>query len=646
MSALGGIWNFDAKPGAGDACRRILEAQRVYGPHGTGQWDGGSVAMGRALFEILPEDRYDRQPLTGGDGRFVLIADVRLDNRDELGRELGIDPAEARTLPDAAFILRAWERWGEALFGRLYGDYAFALWDAGAQRLMLARDPLGGRSLHYHQGKDFLAFASMPRGLHALPDIPDAPDEVRIAEMLALLPEAGPRSFYDQISRVELGQFVVVTRDGISTHSHWNPTRETIAPWHGGDPAEALREHLDRAVAARLRGAGEQVAAHLSAGYDSAAVASTAARLLAVEGGRVVAFTSVPRRGFDGPDPAGRIGNEGPLAAATAALYPNMEHVLVPSDGGSVIDDFDRDHALLGRPIFNPSNQRWNNAINAEARSRGIEVMLTGSVGNMTLSYAGWQLLPELVMQGRFLRLLREMRAVARAGHGRWRGLAVRALGPWAPDWAWSITRRLGRGGAQALADYSAINPDRAHELGLDDLARGRSLDLTYRPRKEAFESRIWALQRHDLGNYQKWAIGGWGIDTRDPTSDRRLAEFCLSLPTEAFLANGIPRALARRALADRLPAAVLDERRKGYQAADWHEGLTAARPGLLEEIARLEQIPDAARALDLPRMRALIEDWPADGWDKPQRIRAYRLLLARGIASGHFIRRTRRSNV
>ena len=117
-------------------------------------------------------------------------------------------------------------------------------------------------------------------------------------------------------------------------------------------------------------------------------------------------------------------------------------------------------------------------------------------------------------------------------------------------------------------------------------------------------------------------------------------------MPTEAFLANGVPRALARRALADRLPAAVLDERRKGYQAADWHEGLTAARAGLLEEIARLEQIPDAARALDLPRMRALIEDWPSGGWDSPQRMRAYRLLLARGIASGQFIRRTRRSNV
>src|SRR6185436_18251612 len=101
---------------------------------------------------------------------------------------------------------------------------------------------------------------------HALPDIPIAPDQVRVAETLALLPEAGPRSFFEAISRVEQGRYVVVTRNAVTAHRHWTPTRETIAPWRGGDPAEALRAHLDRAVLARLRGAGPEVAAHLSAG--------------------------------------------------------------------------------------------------------------------------------------------------------------------------------------------------------------------------------------------------------------------------------------------------------------------------------------------------------------------------------------------
>jgi len=91
---------------------------------------------------------------------------------------------------------------------------------------------------------------------------------------------------------------------------------------------------LDQSVKCRLRGVND-VGAHLSGGLDSSAVAATAARLLAPSGGRVIAFTAVPREGYDGPVPRHRFADEGHHAAATAALYPNMEHVLVRSEGKS-----------------------------------------------------------------------------------------------------------------------------------------------------------------------------------------------------------------------------------------------------------------------------------------------------------------------
>jgi asparagine synthase (glutamine-hydrolysing) len=59
------------------------------------------------------------------------------------------------------------------------------------------------------------AFASMPKGLHALPEIPYAPDEERIAEFLALMPEYGSKSFFQGIELVEPGQIVTVTPAGI-----------------------------------------------------------------------------------------------------------------------------------------------------------------------------------------------------------------------------------------------------------------------------------------------------------------------------------------------------------------------------------------------------------------------------------------------
>ena len=128
MSALAGRWNFDGRPGAADACERMLRAQDIYGPDDEARWDGGRIALGRRLFRLLPEDVHDRQPLTGRGGDCVLVADIRLDNRDDLERALQISPERARTLADADILLAAWERWGLDCLDRLVGDYAFAVW--------------------------------------------------------------------------------------------------------------------------------------------------------------------------------------------------------------------------------------------------------------------------------------------------------------------------------------------------------------------------------------------------------------------------------------------------------------------------------------------------------------------------------------
>jgi asparagine synthase (glutamine-hydrolysing) len=620
----------------------MLKAQHIYGPHGDAVWASGEIAIGRALYELLPEDVHDRGPIEGGGGRYRVVADIRLDNREVLADELGINAADARLLPDAAFVVRAWERWGEECFAHLYGDYAFALWDRDQCKLMLARDALGGKPLHYHRGDGFLAFASMPKGLHTLPEVPLAPDEVRAAELLALIPEWGPRSFFKDVSRVEPGQFIVFDTSGQRARRHWHPPGQNRATrWQLGDAVEALRAELDRAVAVRLRGGGARVGAHLSAGLDSSAVAATAARLLAPLGGEVVAFTSVPRHGYIGEDADGRISDEGPLAAKTAALYANIEHLLIRPDEESTVESWDRDFFLHDRPLVNPCNQRWINAINAEAQRRNLSVVLTGAMGNMTLSYAGTELLPELLVRFRWLALLRELAALVAAGSLRWRGGFALALGPWMPSRLWRVLSRH----SASLHEYSAVRPEYVREAQLFRLAKARELDFNYRPRKNAVGARLWVLGRIDQANATKAALAGYGVDMRDPTADRKLIEFCMTLPTSMFLREGEFRVLGRRALADRLPGEVLEERRRGYQAADWHESLRAGREALQTEINRLEHVPAAGRILDLSNLREALDNWPSDGWSEPQVTNKYRFSLLRGGNVGHFLRRASRSN-
>lgn len=644
MTALAGIWRFDGKLDAGEACARMLKAQERYGSDSGAQWLKGGVALGRRLMRLLPEDAFDRQPLIGGGGRFTLVADLRLDNRDELIENLQIDHASASRSSDAAILLAAFERWEEDCLGRIVGEYAFAIWNESRRQLVLARDPLGFRPLFYHRGNGFFAFSSMPKGLHALPEVPYGPDEAKIAESLVLLPDAGTRSFFLGIDRVIPAHGITVSASGQRSWRHWKPARRLLALSGPDEYVARARELLDEAVRCRLRGV-KNVAATLSGGLDSSAVVATAARLLAPSGGRVIAITGVPREGYDGPSTPGFMNDESQLAAATAAMYPNVEHVVVHAPNRSPLADLDGIFLHSERPMLAICNLGLQNRIIEIASDRDLSVMLGGAFGNFGLSYDGKQLLPELFGQGQLVRWWRVASALVSRERWSWLHTLAETVGPWLPGAIWMWILRTRRGDDTNIFAYSAINPHRFAELDLGRRARETGRDLAGRPWSDGFVQRTWCLDRCDSGDLLKGGLAEYRIDLREPLADVRLLEFCLAVPTSEFLRNGTLRALARHTLADRLPKLVLENRRAGMDSADWHERLTAARGEIAREIDRLAAYPLAARALDLPRLRRLVHDWPAGGWERPEISSAYRLALLRAISTGHFLRRVTGGN-
>ncbi len=640
------MWRLDGRSDAAPACARMLAAQKIYGPDTADRWDDGFVAVGRALFRLLPEDVHDMQPLVGSSGKLVLVADIRLDNRDDLVSALGLSPTFARTLCDAAILLAAFERWDVGCLDRIVGDFAFAVWDMQRRRLVLARDPLGQRPLHYHRGAGLFAFATMPKGLHALAEIPRAPDEDRVAEFVVLLPETGSPSYFAGIERVEPGHVVTVDASGVASRRYWEPSRPSASFKTAGDYEEGLRHYVDLAVRSRLRGVSGTVATHLSAGLDSSIVTATAAREMARSGGRVMALTAVPREGYAARPDGACISDESPHAALTAALHPNIDHVAISGDATALLGELDRYFFLFEQPVRDLPNGAWVCAVNDAIRRRKISILLPGYLGNLTLSYNGVERLAQDVGRGRWLSWYRECAAVIRSGHMSRLGALGASFGPQLPPSLWAWLKRVLRGQDLDVTSHTGIHPGRLAELDLKGRARSRDLDFTYRPRKDGFATRLWALRRVDMGNVNKGTLAGWGIDQRDPTTDRRLVEFCLGVPAGLFLANGIPRALARRAFADRVPAAVLNERRRGRQGADWHESVDAARVPIAEEIARLGDCAPAARTLDLARLRGLAADWPREGWERESTELSYRIVLMRALAVGHFLRRAGGGNM
>lgn len=614
----------------------MLRAQECYGRH-SAQIDLGAISLGRRLFPTVPEDSFDRKPLARGP--FALVADVRLDNRDDLARSLGVERQQLARMSDSDVLFECLLAWREDTPDRLAGEFAFAFWDGTEHSLLLARDVIGHRPLHFHRAADFFAFATMPSGLHALPEVPREFDGEFMAESLALLPHAGPNTHYRGIERVQPAHLVRVGKSGIVRERYWNPEGHTKASSSPREYEEELRRLVDQAVSAQLRGAEGQVATHLSSGLDSSIVTSTAARL--IDPDKVVAFTAVPRSGFDGPVPAGVICNEGEIASATARLYPNVEHVTVESSAESPFSALEQEHFYQQQPVANLCNAVWGRQINRIASKRGIKVLLIGNVGNISASYSGMEWLSALIARGQPIRALRTARALARNGVP-WRTLGAQMIGPFLPETLWRLACRIHRRPVD-LAEYSAVSPLVRGEI--EAKARKRGFDLSYRPSKDPFALRLSVLADGDGGYYYKGMLGQWGLSLRDPLADKRLLDFCLSVPPAEYVRDGRPRSLARRAFTDRLPRAVTDAGIRGFQSPDWFEAIERDLGTLRAEAEMIARCESASSAMDMDWLRRAVADWPSEGWERQEVVHRYRYGMLRAVSAGHFMRKVAGSN-
>lgn len=637
MTAISGLRRSGAHGDALALCERMIAAQIGYGRDGTvtRRFDGAGadeVAFGRALSAFLPEDRFDRQPLIGGEGRFFVAADIQIDNRPDLAAKLGLAPTRAAVMSDADLLVSAFERWDEQVVDHLVGDFAFAVWDARERRLVLARDPFGQRPLCYHQGPDFIAFASMPSGIHASGLVPSAPDKLRIAGFMADLILPHDRSFYEDVRIVKSGQ-ILTFRDGATRERmYWNPSRAELRLGSTDDYVEAFREHLDRAVEAKLRGAGSRVAAHLSSGWDSSAVAATAARLQASCGGRVLALTSAPRAGFDGPPPRGRINDESGVAAITAALYPNMDHVVLRPAGTPAFSLLKTSIEAAQHPLGHVCNNVWWTAINQAAAQGGVRVILTGETGNHTISAGNLYQLADLVRTRRWGRWSHEARALLRGGTVNWRGVLSNSFGPWLPKSMYRLISHVFLDTPLGVGAPKFLVPEWTDAMAREVPAFGRGI----RGPRDSFDHRMRFMRFQDSGQARKMALARWGVDERDPTADRRLAEFCLSLPLDMLLKDGRRRPLARAALADRLPPAVLDGKLRGYQMADWYEQIT--REGAQACFAEVRDSAAAGSVIDMDRLGQAIDSWPTSGWERMSVDYDYRGDVLHALSAAQFM--------
>jgi asparagine synthase (glutamine-hydrolysing) len=644
MSAIFGLIHFDGRPAAARDLDLMGAALAAHGPDGNGSWTGEHVGLGQRLMCFTPEDRLERQPLVSTEGQYVLVADGRIDNRPELMHELDVQPAEAGDMPDSAFILRCYRKWGLECCRHLVGDFVFALCDSREGHVLIARSPMSTRSLFYHAAPGTFAFASAPKGLFALPWIPREIDRQYLADYLVRVPQEPGRCFFAGLGELQSGHTILVRRKGFTLRQYWQPDlfRETRFP-RDSEYVEAFNTLFDRVIADHLRSL-TPVGVMMSGGLDSSSVAVTAAGLLSPQGKRLATFTEVPRAGFDAALAHGRYADETPFVQAIGRKYDNLDLNLVRTNGCFFLDDIEPFFDANEAPFRAARNRVWWEAIMRQATCKGVRVLLTGLPGNFTISQGGEGLLPQLISQGKWIRATRQARACARQEGGP-SALKVLARGamPLLPSPLWLIAARLRQPGngvhrtSQPWRAYSPIHPEfaRLHRVEERASPKGHSFHLR-RPRSTRAD-RYECVQRAEPGLISRCYEALFGVQTRHPTGDVRIVEFCLSLPEEQYQLNGMSRSLIRRAMKDRLPPEVLANQRRGKQAADWFEAANAARFRMLDELARIEHSELAARALDLNRVRGLLRQMPE--LDAGPVSFSYFGILAWAFMTGSFLR-------
>lgn len=588
MTALAGVVGAVGDRPLSDICSASLSAQRLYGQRGKHLRETDQACFGIDLFETLPEDSLDRQPLLNG--RFLLVADLRLDNRREILAAVGHGETQ-NTLSDAGILLLAWERWQENCVPRLEGDFAFGVHDRTTGRLTLVRDSLGNRPLCFTEQAGQVLFASMPSGI--LAHVQMRHDLAAMARSLyELPPKPGATCFVDvhSVRPGEVLQFQSGQRR--STQCRWRVPPQSTAS--DASLIEEFRALLDAAVDARLRSKTRLIATHLSSGYDSSAVTATAARLAGADA--VLALTSAPSSGIALCSPRGRIADESELAAATASFL-GIAHSVV-RHGQSIFSSFDQHWRYFQEPIVNPINEGWWLDTHKQAADVGAGVLLTGETGNATISFGGLQTLPHWVRRLQFLTWFREMRSAVARNDVRWRGALMTSFRPFMPQLL-----------SDALEHWFQAVPPRLELLFVRPEWTTCDTESEWGLTADPCEDRVAHLNRLDAGLQRKGLLGRCRIDDRDPTGDRRLAEFALSFRPEHLLSQGVSKPLARRALADRLPANILDLPARGYQGADWFGRFDVGRA--IEILENIECSTTASALLDTGRLRKALLAWP-----------------------------------
>jgi asparagine synthase (glutamine-hydrolysing) len=542
MSAQFGMWQFDdALPATED----LEKAVRSLGPLGP---DGGShfivppVAMFYRGFDSTGGCPGSCQPFQNASG-LVITWDGRLDNRAELIRLL--DAGSQYEAPDVALVARAYERLGTGCFGRLLGDWAIAIWDRNKRWVLLARDFMGCRHLHYSAGPRDVAWSTALDSLLTIHKSTHEIDREYLAGWFSLFP-AAHRTPYRGIHSVPPSSFVRITPTNVTIEKYWDfdPDKQIE---YGDNRAyeEHFRAALRTSVKRRLRSQAP-VLAELSGGIDSSGIVCMADLLVESEMAGTSKVETISYYNDSEPN-----WDERPYFQLVEAQRGCRGYHIDISPQNPVAFHFDPMH-FPATPSHAARRTVAGHQFADIVRSTSARVLLSG-IGGDEFTGGVPTPIPELA----------DLAATFRLGEfsTQLRAWALQQRKPW--------IHLLGEVARRFVP--SPILQQTPAWLDSGFARRYRAALAGYYQPLRPFGSRPSLQEGLFTVEVLRRQLGCFAIpqdptyETRYPYLDRDLMEFLLAVPRQQLIRPGRRRCLMRRALSGIVPDGILNRRRKAF---------------------------------------------------------------------------------
>lgn len=594
----GSVW-WDGRDDS-SAVTAMCNAIAHRGPDAQGLWRHQGATLGHRRLSILDTSADANQPMIDEEAGLAVVFNGEIYNFRSLRRELEALGECFRTTGDTEILLKAYARWGMAAIERFNGMFAFALWDFHHRRLLLARDRLGKKPLFFRRTDLGVVFASELKALRLHPATPHAIDPMAMGQYLAMNYVLGDRCILSGVEKLPPGHWLML-HEGSDTqpNRYWDLASHfhTKARFASVDEAaEAVGELLDDAIALRLE-SDVPLGAFLSGGLDSAAITEGMRRLN--PNGRVDTFTIAFReKGFNELDQAahtaqclGLTQHAHTVDADAAHLLPTLvEHADEPFADTSMIpvwhlSQMARRHVTValsgdggdeifaGYPTYVADKlwhmSRWVPPAMARLGLAAARRLLPPSFGKIGADYKIKQFLsghalpfPRAHLWWRGIFSTEDMTAMLRP-HMR---AEIMAEDPFAP----------------ALAHFDPV-------VGCHPVDQASYVDIkTWLP-----DDILVKVDRMTMAH---------GLEARAPLLDYRMVELAASLPPD-FKLNGFDKKhVFKRVLAQRLPPAILNRPKAGFNApvAHWLAGPMAPLARSVLEQGALSEWVDPGFSLRL----------------------------------------------